>query len=115
MAIAGFTNMANAPYFAVFLLLLWFVYRFLLYPATFSPLAKVPTPHWTCSFSNGWILYARFMSRENRTLEAAHRRCGPVIRVGPHEVSVNSIEAVKTIYQGGFEKHSWYSVFNNFG
>ncbi|KAI3317718.1 cytochrome P450 [Xylariaceae sp. AK1471] len=97
------------------LLILWSLYRYVLYPAIFSPLAKIPTPHWTCSISNGWILYARFDSRENRTLQVAHQRCGPIVRVGPHELSVNSIEAVKTIYQGGFDKHSWYSVFDNFG
>ncbi|KAI0466588.1 cytochrome P450 [Xylaria cf. heliscus] len=93
----------------------WVLYHYLLYPAILSPLAQIPTPHWTCSISDAWILYARFCSRENRTLQAAHRKCGPIIRVGPRELSVNGMEAVKTIYQGGFDKHSWYSVFDNFG
>ncbi|KAK7931793.1 Cytochrome P450 monooxygenase cypX [Apiospora marii] len=25
------------------------------------------------------------------------------------------MESVKTVYQGGFDKHQWYSVFNNYG
>ncbi|KAI0198200.1 cytochrome P450 [Astrocystis sublimbata] len=97
------------------LLVIWFLYHYLLYPAVLSPLARIPTPHWSCSISDAWILSARYYSRENRTLQAAHRKCGPVVRVGPREISFNSAEAVKTIYQGGFDKHAWYSVFNNFG
>ncbi|KAI0183491.1 cytochrome P450 [Xylaria flabelliformis] len=102
-------------YLAVIIVASLISYRYLLYPAFFSPLAKIPTPHWTCSISDAWILYARFCSLENRTLQVAHKKCGPIVRVGPRELSVNSVEAVKTIYQGGFDKHYWYSVFDNFG
>ncbi|KAI8945759.1 cytochrome P450 [Xylaria longipes] len=113
MAITGATDLYYYP--TIILVASWFLYHYLLYPAIFSPLAQIPTPHWTCSISDAWILYARFRSRENRTLQAAHRKCGQIVRVGPRELSVNGIEAVKTIYQGGFDKHSWYSVFDNFG
>ncbi|TRX92161.1 hypothetical protein FHL15_007028 [Xylaria flabelliformis] len=102
-------------YLAVIIVASLVSYRYLLYPLFFSPLAQIPTPHWTCSISDAWILYARFRGRENRILQAAHKKCGPIVRVGPRELSVNSVEAVKTIYQGGFDKHSWYSVFDNFG
>jgi hypothetical protein len=100
---------------ASIIVILWVLYHFVFYPALFSPLAQIPTPHWTCSISDAWISIARFRSRENRTLLAAHRRCGQIVRVGPRELSVNSMQAVKIIYQGGFDKHSWYSVFDNFG
>lgn len=109
------TSISDVYYAVIPILILWSLYHYVLYPAIFSPLAKVPTPHWTCSLSDGWILCARFSSRENRTLHAAHEKYGPIIRVGPRELSVNTMEAVKTIYQGGFDKHSWYSVFDNFG
>ncbi|KAI8626390.1 cytochrome P450 [Xylariaceae sp. FL1651] len=112
MAIISITNLY---YPTIILLLSWHLYKYLVYPALFSPLATIPVPHWTCSFSNSWILWARLNSRENRSLHAAHQRCGPIVRVGPCELSVSSTEAVKTIYQGGFDKHSWYSVFDNFG
>ncbi|KAI1291421.1 cytochrome P450 3A12 [Xylaria venustula] len=107
--------MADLSYFTAILAVLSSLYYYVLYPAIFSPLAKVPTPHWTCSVSDAWILLARYRSKENRTLQTAHRRYGEIIRVGPNELSVNNTEAVKTIYQGGFDKHSWYSVFDNFG
>ncbi|KAI0155262.1 cytochrome P450 [Xylariaceae sp. FL1272] len=93
----------------------WAAYQYVIYPTVFSPLAKLPTPHWTCSFSNCWILWARFNNRENRTLNAAHKKYGSFVRVGPSEISINSSEAVKIVYQGGFDKHRWYSVFDNFG
>ncbi|KAI3331277.1 cytochrome P450 3A12 [Ustulina deusta] len=107
--------MAHIYYLAIIVAILCSLYRYVLYPAVFSPLAAIPTPHWTCSISDAWILAARYRSQENRTLHAAHRTCGQIVRVGPCELSVNTIEAVKTIYQGGFDKHSWYSVFDNFG
>ncbi|KAI0503399.1 cytochrome P450 3A12 [Xylaria bambusicola] len=90
-------------------------HHYILCPLFFSPLARIPTPHWTCSISDAWILLARYRGRENRTLHAAHRKYGQIIRVGPRELSVTSPEAVRVIYQGGFDKHSWYSVFDNFG
>ncbi|KAI0836327.1 cytochrome P450 [Hypoxylon sp. FL0890] len=100
---------------AIFTLVTVLIYQYILYPAIFSPLSKIPKAHWSCSISPAWILWARFKSRENRTLHAAHQQHGPVVRVGPNELSVNSIEGVKTIYQGGFEKHKWYSLFDNYG
>ncbi|XDG06015.1 hypothetical protein ABKA04_005630 [Annulohypoxylon sp. FPYF3050] len=99
----------------VITLIAGFLYQYVLYPAILSPLSKIPSAHWSCSISPAWILWARFKSRENRTLHAAHKQHGPIVRIGPNELSVTSIEGVKTIYQGGFDKHQWYSVFNNYG
>jgi hypothetical protein len=100
---------------AIVLLAAGLLYRYILYPITLSPLAKIPSAHWSCSVSPTWMLWARFQSRENKTLYEAHQKHGPIVRLGPNEVSINNMEAVKTVYQGGFDKHEWYSVFNNFG
>ncbi|RYP34094.1 hypothetical protein DL767_004429 [Monosporascus sp. MG133] len=91
------------------------LYRYVLHPALLSPLSRIPKAHWSCSISPVWILCARYNGRENRTLHRAHQEHGPVVRVGPSELSVNSLDGVKTIYQGGFDKHEWYSVFENYG
>ncbi|KAI0133533.1 cytochrome P450 [Xylariales sp. AK1849] len=91
------------------------LYRLIIYPVILSPLSKVPRAHWSSSISRIWILWARYQSRENTTLAEAHRKYGPVIRLSPDEVSINCMEAVKTVYQGGFDKHQWYSVFDNYG
>ncbi|KAM0820051.1 putative Cytochrome P450 [Seiridium cardinale] len=91
------------------------LYRYILYPVILSPLAKIPNAHWSSSVSPSWILWIRFQSRENKALYEAHQEHGPIVRLGPNEVSINDVESVKTVYQGGFDKHEWYSVFNNFG
>lgn len=92
-----------------------FFYKYILYPAVLSPLSKIPQAHWSCSISPVWILWARYNSRENRTLFKVHQDHGPVVRIGPSELSVNGIDEVKIIYQGGFDKHQWYSIFENYG
>ena len=91
------------------------VYRFVLFPAFLSPLSRIPNAHWSTPFSRLWILWIRFVHRENRTLHSVHGRLGPVVRVGPNELSISDIDSVRTVYQGGFEKPVWYSVFDNYG
>lgn len=95
--------------------ILFLIYRYIAYPAFFSPLARIPSAHWSAPISRVWILWVRFSQRENRTLHGAHRRLGPVIRVGPNELSINDTDSVRIVYQGGFEKPVWYSVFDNYG
>lgn len=94
---------------------LFLAYRFVVHPALLSPLAKIPSAHWSSPFSRLWALSIRFGHTENRTLREAHRRLGPVIRVAPNELSVDGVDCVRTVYQGGFDKPSWYSVFDNYG
>lgn len=97
------------------ILLLYLIYRLLVYPAVLSPLSRIPNAHWLAPISPFWILLVRFQSRENRTLWRAHQRLGPFVRVGPNEISIDDVEAVKAVYQGGFDKTSWYSIFDNYG
>lgn len=85
------------------------------YEAFFSPLSSIPNAHWSAPLSRLWILFIRFSRQENRTLHAAHRRLGPILRVGPRELSINDFDSVRTVYQGGFDKTVWYSVFDNYG
>ncbi|OIW24457.1 cytochrome P450 [Coniochaeta ligniaria NRRL 30616] len=90
-------------------------YHFILHPSLISPLAKIPNAHWSAPYSRLWALSIRFNNRENRTLRAAHQRLGPIIRVAPNELSINDVDCVRTVYHGGFDKPSWYSVFDNYG
>lgn len=99
----------------IFGLALYLVYHFYIYPAFVSPLSRIPNAHWSAPISPLWILSKRFTHHENRTLQAAHRRLGPFLRIAPNEVSVDDLDAVKQIYLGGFEKPEWYSVFDNYG
>ncbi|KAL2262862.1 hypothetical protein VTK26DRAFT_9188 [Humicola hyalothermophila] len=90
-------------------------YQHIIYPAFFSPLSRIPNAHWSAPISRLWILNIRFTRRENKTLLDAHRRLGPVIRVAPNELSISSLDSIRAVYQGGFEKPAWYSVFDNYG
>ncbi|OAA53347.1 cytochrome P450 monooxygenase [Cordyceps fumosorosea ARSEF 2679] len=75
----------------------------------------VPAPHWSCHFSSFWILRARKNGSENASLRGAHRRLGNIVRVGPDTISVDGVDAMRTIYQGGFPKAPWYRIFDNYG
>lgn len=101
-----------AAYITVLLLL---GYRYIIYPAFISPLARIPNAHWSASVSPLWILLTRYHWRENREVHAAHLKHGPVVRLGPTEISVNDVGGLRTIYAGGFEKGQWYSIFDNYG
>lgn len=94
---------------------IFFLYRFLVHPTLVSPLAAIPAAHWSCHLSSAWVLLARKNRRENRSLHEAHRRLGSVVRVGPNDVSVDGVEGLRVVYQGGFEKDPWYEVFSNYG
>ena len=96
-------------------LALFLVFQYIILPAFISPLARIPAAHWSCHLSPLWILVTRYRRRQNRTLYEAHRRHGPVVRIGPNEVSVDGVEGLRVVYQGGFEKDPWYSVFSNYG
>jgi hypothetical protein len=92
------------------------LYKFIIYPALLSPLARIPNAHWSCSISPLWILWTRFRLHENRKVHSAHLECGPVIRLGPNEISINNVDGgIRTVYTGGFEKGDWYSIFDNYG
>ena len=92
------------------------IYRYFVYPTFFSPLSKIPNAHFTSPFSNKWIQWQRYRGTQNRAIHDAHNRLGSVIRLGITELSVNSLECVRTVYGDGFDRHEWYSrAFENYG
>ncbi|TKA75251.1 hypothetical protein B0A55_05762 [Friedmanniomyces simplex] len=105
------------PTVALFLLLSLALYRFIVYPAFISPLSRIPSAHWSAPFSRLWILYYRSREEETPTVHAAHQRLGPIVRIAPNDISVNSVDGgIRTVYAGGYEKGDWYrNIFNNYG
>jgi hypothetical protein len=94
---------------------LFFCYKFFILPVL-SPLSKIPNAHFTTPFSNAWILWQRYCSTETRAIHDSHRRLGPIVRLGPTEVSVNSLEGIRAIYGDNLDKHEWYcGAFENYG
>jgi hypothetical protein len=98
-------------------LLCYAVYQYIIHPVFLSPLSKIPNAHFTAPVSPLWILWKRKKAIENRTLLEAHEKYGPVLRVGPSDISINCVDGgLRTVYAGGFEKHDWYPrIFQNYG
>lgn len=88
-----------------------------------NPLRKIPAAHPLAHFTSLWIQSVRWRAIENATLKAAHDRLGPIICLGPEDISVNCVKGgIREVYAGGFEKcksgrdeYSWYSFFSNYG
>lgn len=92
------------------------LYRYIVFPIYISPLAKIPNAHFTAPILSNWIQSKRRGGIEMSTIYNLHKKHGSVVRLGPNELSVNSLSGLKTIYTGAFEKHKWYrDVFINFG
>ncbi|KAK0610139.1 cytochrome P450 [Bombardia bombarda] len=93
------------------------VYKLIIYPSLLSPLAKIPAARWHARFSPLYSYYIKWANIENRTVDKLHKKYGPVIRLGPNELSVNCYEGgIKTIYMGNFPKTDWfYNRFGNYG
>jgi hypothetical protein len=100
-----------------------FLLTHFLYTYFRNPLRKVPAAHPLSHFTSLWIHSVRWRSIENATLKKAHARLGPVICLGPNEISVNCVKGgIREVYSGGFEKvssangkYNWYSFFSNYG
>lgn len=86
-----------------------------------NPLRKLPAAHPLAPFTSLWIHSVRWRAVENATLKAAHDRLGPIVCLGPNEVSVNCVKGgIRDVYAGGFEKggngtqFNWYRFFSNY-
>ncbi|KAJ4305231.1 hypothetical protein N0V90_000762 [Kalmusia sp. IMI 367209] len=99
------------------IVVLFSIYKYLLYPALLSPLAKIPAANFSTRFSSLWINYISWKNLENNTLYQLHQRLGRIVRLGPNELSVDCYKGgLKTIYNGGFSKTKFYhNRFLNYG
>lgn len=87
------------------------LYYAVLQPLFLCPLRRIPNAHWSAPYSPLWIAWKRYMRCENSTVLAAHRHSGPIVRLGPGELSINSMDdGFRTVYGGSqpFLKHDLY-------
>ncbi|KFY16869.1 hypothetical protein V492_01040 [Pseudogymnoascus sp. VKM F-4246] len=92
------------------------LYHFILYPLFFSPLANIPSANSLAPLTSLWIQWQRFQGREVPAFVSAFKEKGPIVRIGPNEVALNSIDAVKTVHGYGrnnYSKPVWYSAFQH--
>ena len=83
------------------------------YCGRLRPLNAIPNAHFTAPFSPIWLISIRYRKRENRTVWESHKRLGPVIRLAPEEISVCTLQGIKTIY-GVWDMNAWYEAFINY-
>ncbi|KAK2763293.1 hypothetical protein FQN54_009929 [Arachnomyces sp. PD_36] len=83
-----------------------------IYRVTFHPLAKYPGPF--LSKLSGWPRFFLVQSG-SRHLETwkQHEIYGPIVRIGPNEVSINTVAGLKGIYGSrkcNTQKSDWYNT-----
>lgn len=81
-----------------------------------SSTAKVPGP-WYTKFTSLWIKYQEFTANRRESIHKLHTVYGPIVRLGPNEISFTSLDAIKEIYASGgsgYEKTEFYTLFRQF-
>ncbi|KAJ5594806.1 uncharacterized protein N7459_001014 [Penicillium hispanicum] len=88
----------------------------LLYTLLFSPLARIPGPK-SFALTRATLALEDYKGTRTRQIHALHAQYGPVVRLGPSEISFNSISALRTIYGAGsgFERTGFYRMFEAYG
>lgn len=62
-----------------------------------SPLRNIPGPLWA-SLTDYWLVTVDLAGLRTTVIHRLHRTYGPVVRIGPSEVSFADIESVNQIY-----------------
>jgi hypothetical protein len=63
-------------------------------------------------------MFQEFSGSRRIYIHKLHQQYGPVVRLGPHEISFTSLEAIKEIYASGgsgYDKTELYNLFKQFG
>jgi cytochrome P450 len=98
----------------VALVLAFLFWRYLLYPAFISPLSKIPTAHPIVSILPIWLWWKERKGCQARSIFEAHQRHGPVVRVGPNEVHLASLDGLRVAFNSGFDRSDWVLTFRNY-
>jgi hypothetical protein len=111
------SNMALRTLVALAGLVFFLIYRYIIYPAFFSPLSKIPSAHWSVSILPTWHWWQTRNSRENQSTFQAHQRHGsPLIRIAPTKLSMVSLEGLRKVYGDiSYDRTEWYLLFRNYG
>lgn len=101
---------------AVFAALIYLFYSFFWEPLVSSPLSRIPGPK-AFAFTRWRLAYEDWKGTRTRAILRLHSQYGPVVRIGPNEVSFNSLTALRTIYGPGsrFGRTRFYRMFDVYG
>ncbi|RSM14959.1 hypothetical protein CEP52_000964 [Fusarium oligoseptatum] len=89
---------------------------FILDALVLSPLSRVPGPK-AFALTKWRLGYEDWRGTRTRTIQHLHSKYGPAVRIGPNEVSFNSLTALKTIYGPGsrYGRTAFYRMFDVYG
>lgn len=94
--------------------ILWRLYSYL----RNDPLVSVNRAHWSARYTGTWIWWQHIRDNTTAAVHQAHLRHGPVVRLGPSEVSVCCVDGGLDVIYGTRErlpKTDWYQVANSHG
>ncbi|KAJ5691997.1 hypothetical protein N7462_001420 [Penicillium macrosclerotiorum] len=82
----------------------------------FSPLRRVPGPT-SFALTGARLSFEDYRGTRTRKIFSLHQKYGPVVRVGPNEISFNSLSSLRAIYGAGsgFERTEFYKMFEAYG
>lgn len=117
--VASLTEMAvlsNVAALAPFFLACACVYAGLRDYLAKPSLRRIPGPA-LFAISRYRLALEAWKARSIQTVHQLHLRYGPVVRVGPNQVSFNSLSALRQIYGAGsaFERTAFYKMFDVYG
>ena len=93
----GFLNLQNCIILPFGVLLYWVVYRWREY---LSDLSRIPNVHPLAPWTSLWMSWMRWQGLEFEAARTGFEKHGPLIRVGPKDIFLASIDDVKNNVYG---------------
>ena len=108
--------LSNFAAFAPLLLLFGCIYAILYEYSSKPALRRIPGPT-SFALTRYRLATEAWKARSIQTVHKLHLRYGAVVRIGPNEISFNSLSALRQIYGAGsgFERTSFYKMFDVYG
>ncbi|APA05859.1 hypothetical protein SS1G_01757 [Sclerotinia sclerotiorum 1980 UF-70] len=85
----------------------------IIFLAIIDPLRHIPGP-FLARFTRAWYFWEIYKGSFYRTNQQLHSRYGPIVRIAPHEYSIDDVQAARVIYStagGSFPKAPWYRAW----
>jgi hypothetical protein len=92
------------------------IHKFIFEPLFLSPQSRIPGPK-LFALTKWRLAYEEWLGTRTTKITELHQKYGPVVRIGPNEISFNSLSALKMIYGAGsgFERTEFYDMFDVYG
>ncbi|KAF5978572.1 phenol 2-monooxygenase [Fusarium coicis] len=104
----GHLSLAATGHFVLLLCIVYLLYN-VTFTIFFNPLSRLPGP-WISCWSDMIAKYHWLKGTRAQYVHDLHQQYGPVVRIGPHEVDISDMAAVKEIHRvkDGYRKAAFY-------